>query len=104
MYLLGCAVVINKRYVHVPIMSCSMAGLLGGISVLVTWSHLVPFAHVHVYVCTHTIRRHASQGFLKLTKSCSHFYRIVPNTADIKAGFCVRTYVGCKLATWSRDL
>ena len=32
-------------------------------------------------------REEGIQGFLKLTKSCSHFYQILPNTADIKAGF-----------------
>ena len=33
-----------------------------------------------------------SQGFPKLTKSCSHFYQILPNTADIKVS-CI--YVEC---------
>ena len=35
--------------------------------------------HVHIHICT--------QGFLKLTKTCtcSHFYQILPITADIKS-------------------
>ena len=33
-------------------------------------------------------------GFPKLTKSCSHFYRMLPYTADIKAG-CM--YIGCSV-------
>ena len=32
----------------------------------------------------------------KLTKSCSHFYRILPNNADAKAG-CTCTYIGCNV-------
>ena len=33
-------------------------------------------------------------GFPKLIKSCSHFYRMLPYTADIRAG-CV--YIGCNV-------
>ena len=40
------------------------------------------------------IKQFTFKGFPKLAKSCSHFYQILPITADIKAG-C--TYIGCNV-------
>ena len=53
--------------------------------VSVTYVHVSLVTCMYVCICTH------AQGFPKLTKSCSHFYRVLPNTADNKAG-CTYMY------------